>query len=255
MGFIKNKIAQNHLRQAGKQIAEVHRYLQDIQMAGLTEIKVAQLIQEKMDRLNVQGLAFPIIVGSGYRALDLHAMPSEKVITENDLVLIDIGVTYEGYCSDMTRTYCASKYMSQEQHHIIKIVQNVQRTVISSICTETTLFDMHQLAQSEFCRQLDLTDLKGQYELKKIYPHKTSHWIGEVVHEQSPYFDGQGVPLKLQAGMCFTVEPGLYIRDTGTIYDGLGVRIEDVILLTENGIEVLTAGSIEASMFPNPRCE
>ena len=105
MGLIKNKLQQDYLRKAGKQIAEVHQYISELDLVGLTEIEVAELIQEKMNQLKVQGLAFPIIVGSGERTLDLHAVPSSKVIAESDLVLVDIGVTYEGYCSDMTRTY------------------------------------------------------------------------------------------------------------------------------------------------------
>ncbi len=240
MGLIKNKQQQGYLRTAGQQIAEFHQYISELNLVGFTEIEVAELIQEKMNQLKVQGLAFPIIVGSGERALDLHAIPSEKVIADTDLVLVDIGVTYEGYCSDMTRTYSASKKMSEVQIEIFKIVQSVQRKVIDAVTTKTTLFDLHQLAQKEFCQMLDQTDLKGKYDIQKIYPHKTSHWIGSVVHEQSPYVDEQGRPIALLSGHTFTVEPGLYIQGTGTKYDGVGVRIEDVILMTENGFEILT---------------
>lgn len=240
MGLIKNKRQQDYLRKAGQQIAEVHHYISELNLVGLTEIEVSELIQKKMNQMNVQGLAFPIIVGSGERALDLHAVPSDKVIVETDLVLVDIGVTYEGYCSDMTRTYSASKKMTAAQMEIFNIVQSVQRKVIEAVTTKTTLFELHQLAQNEFCRLLDHTVLKGKYEIQKIYPHKTSHWIGSVVHEQSPYFDEQNRPIALQSGHTFTVEPGLYIQGTGTKYDGVGVRIEDVILMSENGSEILT---------------
>lgn len=240
MGIVKNKLQQGYLRTAAEQISEIHQNLSELNLVGLTEIEVAVWIQEKMNQLHVQGLAFPIIVGSGDRTLDLHAVPSDKVILGSDLVLVDIGVTYEGYCSDMTRTYSAAKKMSEAQLEIFNIIQAVQQKVIAAVTTKTTLLDLHQLAQHEFCHLLDQTQLNGKYDIQKIFPHKTSHWIGSVVHEQSPYFDEQGHAVKLQAGQTFTVEPGLYIQDTGTKYDGIGVRIEDVILMTETGSEVLT---------------
>lgn len=170
----------------------------------------------------------------------LHAEPTEKIIEDNDLVLIDMGLKYNGYCSDMTRTYSANGQMTEEQKEIENIVRTAQQAVLNSISKKQSLSSLHNIAKNSLIKGLDATDLFGKYDIQKIYTHKTSHWIGQDVHDKCAYTDEMGQPILLKPGMCFTVEPGLYIQNTNTKYDGIGIRIEDVVVVTDDGFDILS---------------
>ena len=228
------------IKMACQLISQVHHKTRALDVVGWTEFQIKEYILKSIQDLNMNELAFPVIVGSGERSLVLHAEPTNKIVAEGDLVLIDIGLKYEGYCSDMTRTWSANRKMTTQQNEIYEIVHRAQLAVLNSISKNHSLASLHEIAQKSLCQGLDNTELCGQYDIEKIYPHKTSHWIGKDVHDDCPYIDEHGQPILLKSGMCFTVEPGLYIQNTNTRYDGIGIRIEDVVVVTENGIEILT---------------
>jgi Xaa-Pro aminopeptidase len=237
---IKSNKEINKIRIACQLISKVHKQVQKLNVIGKSELEIQKSISGMIKAMNIDELAFPIILGSGVRSLILHAEPTEKIVTSNDLVLIDMGVKYEGYCSDMTRTWPANGDFLNEQKIIYDIVKNAQQDVLKSISTHQSLASLHDIAKQSLCRGLDSAELKGLYDIHKIYPHKTSHWIGQDVHDGNIYLDEKNQPISLQAGMCFTVEPGLYIQNTNTKFDGIGIRIEDVVVVTENGFEMLT---------------
>ncbi len=237
---IKTNEEIHKIKMACQLISKVHKRVRKLNFVGKSELEIQKKITDLIKGMDINELAFPIIVGSGIRSLILHAEPTEKIISENDLVLIDMGLKFQGYCSDMTRTWPASGIFSNEQKIIFDIVKNAQQDVLNSISKNQSLVALHEIAKSSLCRGLNSTDLKGLYDIQKIYPHKTSHWIGKDVHDGNVYMDEKNEPILLQSGMCFTVEPGLYIQNTNTKFDGIGIRIEDVILITENGYEILT---------------
>ena len=237
---IKSKEEINKIRIACQLISKVHRQVRKLNFVGKSELELKNNIMDLIKAMSIDELAFPIIVGSGIRSLILHAEPTEKNICASDLVLIDMGSKFEGYCSDMTRTWPASGIFSNEQKIIYDIVKNAQQDVLNSISKDQSLVSLHEIAKNSLCHGLDSTELKGRYDIQKIYPHKTSHWIGLDVHDGNVYIDEKNQPILLQSGMCFTVEPGLYIQNTDTKFDGIGIRIEDVVVVTENGFEMLT---------------
>ncbi len=238
---IKSKEEVNKIRIACQLISKVHKQVRKLNFVGQSELQIKKYIMDLITDMDIDELAFPIIVGSGVRSLILHAEPTEKIVCANDLVLIDMGLKFEGYCSDMTRTWPAGGTFSNEQKIIYDIIKKAQQDVLNSISKNQSLFSLHEIAKNSLCRSLDLTDLKGRYDIQKIYPHKTSHWIGLDVHDGNVYIDEKNQPILLQSGMCFTVEPGLYIQNTDTKFDGIGIRIEDVVVITESGFEILTA--------------
>ncbi len=221
-------------------ISQVHQFIRKMNVIGMSELQIHDAIMKSIRSLNVDELAFPVIVGSGVRSLILHAVPTEKKIEEHDLVLIDMGLKYDGYCSDMTRAWPANGQFSAPQNEIYNIVRAAQLEVLNSISKNQSLTSLHQIAKDSLCRGLDRTQLRGKYDIQKIYPHKTSHWIGRNVHDNYAQIDKNGQPILLKSGMCFTVEPGLYIKNTNTKYDGIGIRIEDVVVVTETGFDILT---------------
>lgn len=240
MGHIKNSVQIEKMKSACLKTASIHQKISRISLAGLTEIEVAEKIDELMQQEGIVEKSFPTIVGSGERALILHAVPTEKVIAENEFIVLDFGGKFEGYCADMTRTVSAGNKSTSEQREIYTIVLNAQNKAIESVSMQQSLKSIHKIAKSELIRGLDQTALKGKYDIDVLFPHKTSHWIGKDVHEESPLGKLQSYEMLLQAGLTFTIEPGLYIQNTNTKYDGIGVRIEDVVLMTQNGYEVLT---------------
>ncbi len=240
MKLIKNYDEINKISKACQLISEVHQKVGLLNFRGMTEMQVSEFIMKCIHDLNISELAFPVIVGSGVRSLILHAEPTEKIIEDNDLVLIDMGLKYNGYCSDMTRTYSANGQMSEEQNTIENIVRTAQQEFLNSISKKQSLSSLHDIAKNSLCRGLDAAGLRGCYDIQKIYPHKTSHWIGQDVHDRCAYIDELGHPILLKPGMCFTVEPGLYIQNTNTKYDGIGIRIEDVVVVTDDGFDILS---------------
>lgn len=240
MGHIKNKQDIEKIKRACQKTAWVHQQISKMPLLGLTEVEVAEKIHELMTEQQLFEKSFPTIVGSGNRALILHAEPSDKIIDKNDFIVLDFGGKFDGFCADMTRTLSASRKSTKEQLEIHSIVLKAQKKVIESVSLSQSLSSLHEIAKTELIRGLDQTELKGKYDINVIFSHKTSHWIGHVVHEISPWGQLQSYEMLLQEGLTFTVEPGLYIQNTNTKFDGIGVRIEDVVLVTKTGFDILT---------------
>ncbi len=233
------------LRLAGAASSRVHARLQEQALAGQTERRVANWVEANFLLEDMQWTAYETIVGSGERSTILHARASDRRIQNGELVLVDAGGEWRGYCADITRTLPAGERFTKAQGEIYSAVLRAQKAAIALVRPGNTLEEIHAAAQnslSESLARLGLSPHEARENISRFMPHSTSHWIGLDVHDPAPYVNDAGEPIRLRAGMTFTVEPGLYFREKNFLgdYYGIGVRIEDDLLVTEQGAELLT---------------
>lgn len=196
--------------------------------------------------------AYESIVGGGERACILHYINNDQPIADGQMVLVDAGAEYQGYASDITRTWAVNGEPSAAQTRIRDIVISAQHAAIAAANVGAQWLDPHRAAVRVLTEGLcslgilrgNLDELIDTEAYLPYYPHKSGHWLGLDVHDVGDYrVDGQ--ERMLEAGMVFTIEPGLYfphhLTEVPEAYRGLGVRIEDDILLTKNGTDVLTS--------------
>lgn len=189
--------------------------------AGMTEVDLAAEIDYRMRLLGADGNAFDTIVASGARSALPHAHPTTHAIEANELLLIDMGATVAGYASDMTRTYVVGRAGTK--------IRRMYKAVLDSQLVALAL-----LKPGMTCAKLDraVRDVLRGYGLDKLFMHSTGHGLGLEIHERPRI--GRKEAVKFEAGMTVTIEPGVYEEGTG------GVRIEDTVVVTERGCEVLT---------------
>jgi len=197
--------------------------------------------------------AYPAIVGGGNNACTLHYLRNDKVLAEGDLVLVDAGAEYENYASDLTRTFPVGGRFTDAQSEIYNIVLRAQEAAIDQVQVGNTWNDPHEAAVRVITAGLiDLGILSGDLDqliqdeaYLEYYPHKTGHWLGLDVHDVGEY-QVNGAWRVFEEGMVTTIEPGIYVNTDQQAaparYRGIGVRIEDDVLVTRKGPEVLTAG-------------
>jgi Xaa-Pro aminopeptidase len=188
---------------------------------GVVEKEVALEMEFFMKRAGVQALGFDIIIASGRRSALPHGRASEKRIENGDFILIDFGSDFRGYHSDQTRTLICGK-SSPEQKKIYQIVKDAHDRAIEKVRPGIPICEIDSAAR-DYIRDQGYGDYFG---------HGTGHGIGLAIHED-PAVNGENKDL-LREGMVFTIEPGIYIPDWG------GVRIEDMVRVTSQGVEVLT---------------
>jgi Xaa-Pro aminopeptidase len=195
---------------------------------------------------------YPPIVASGPNATILHYTTNNRRIEEGDLLLIDAGTEYGYFTGDITRTYPASGTFTEEQAAVYQIVLDAQVEAIKAVRPGATFIEPHDRAVRVLTEGLARLGLlegdpdkiieEGGY--KKFYMHRTSHWLGMDVHDAGPYKVADEWR-RLEPGMVLTIEPGIYIaadlEDVEPRYRGIGVRIEDDVLVTASGNEVLSA--------------
>ena len=191
--------------------------------------------------------AYTSIVASGNNANTLHYISNDKPLKATDLILIDAGCEYNYYASDITRTIPVSGRFTKEQKDIYNLVLDVQKKVIKMIKPDVLRSDLQKYTQKMLCSGLvelgilhgDVKKLLKKGVIKKYYPHGIGHWMGLDVHDSAPYKDKKGKEIPLKDGMVLTIEPGLYLskddKDIPKCYRGIGVRIEDDILVTKDG--------------------
>lgn len=189
---------------------------------GAVERDLAVELEYRMKKLGAEGLAFEIICASGVRSSLPHGRASEKVIEAGDLVTFDFGASYGGYCSDMTRTVMVGE-PSAKQREIYETVLEAQVRGVAACRAGITGKDLDEVCRG-YIRE------KGYAE---YFGHGTGHAVGRYIHE-SPTVSARGEKHVLQPGMVVTIEPGIYLPGWG------GVRIEDMVLVTEGGCERLS---------------
>lgn len=218
---------------------------------GIHEYELAADLHYFYQKNGAHELAFPTIVGSGENATILHYDKAQSVLKDGDLVLIDAGCKFQNYSSDITRTIPVKGKFSKEQRAIYDLVLKMQLAGLKKFRPGTSCHDAHKaavcVATEGLCKlgllQGDIDNLIEQGAYKTFYMHNFSHWIGLDVHDPCAYaINGQW--RKLQPGMVLSAEPGIYIKPGLKGVDkkwwNIGVRIEDDILITENGHDVLT---------------
>jgi Xaa-Pro aminopeptidase len=183
---------------------------------------------------SADGHAYQPIVATGGNATTIHYIKNNQDIHANDLVLLDVGAEVQGYSADITRTYSTST-PSKRQISVHKAVLSVQEQAFALLKPGIDMKKYEKTVDSIMAIELKklglLDDVNDKKRLKKYYPHLTSHFLGLDTHDAADYKQ----PLK--AGMVLTVEPGIYIPD-----ENIGVRIEDDVLVTDDGIKVLSSG-------------
>ena len=212
--------------------------------------------------------AYPAIVGGGANACTLHYVANQDRLRDGDLVLIDAGCELDGYASDITRTFPVNGRFSKPQRELYELVLAAQQAAIAKAVPGRRWNAPHKAAVRTLTRglvDLGILDPQGasiarlikKEKYKPFYMHRTGHWLGMDVHDVGNYKVG-GKWRRLSPGMVMTVEPGLYIpADAEGVpdrYRGIGIRIEDDVLITEDGNEILSrdvpkdADAIEALM-------
>jgi len=196
--------------------------------------------------------AYGAIVAGGNNANTLHYVDNRDELRDGDLVLIDAACEWELYASDITRTFPINGKFSDAQREVYNAVLDVQLKVIEAIKPGVKRDWLQMYSEELLCDALiDLGILSGERsvlmeakEHKKYAPHGIGHWMGLDVHDPCPYVDESGESLAFMAGMVMTIEPGLYFRaDDESVpqaFRGIGIRIEDNILVTESGYENLS---------------
>ena len=215
---------------------------------GINEYEIQTELEYQFRKNGSRYNAYPAIIASGENACVLHYINNNSFLNDDEFILIDAGAEYENYASDITRTYMISNNINSLKKMIYDIVFDAQQKAINSVKPNTTLSKIHKIALEVLVQGLkDIKILKGSKDeiiernlYKEFYMHGTSHWLGLDVHDTCPYTLNQK-DILLEPGMIFTVEPGLYFTnrsrysDKNQILSGTGVRIEDDILVTENG--------------------
>ncbi len=234
------------LKKAADVSSQAHNFCMSQDFIGKSEIQIAREIENNFYELGGEGLGYQTIVGGGSRATIIHALPTERIIKESDLILVDAAAQYQGYTADITRTFPANHNWTKEQKEIYQVVLRAQLAAIDIVKPGVTLSLIHQTAERTLIKGLEDLGFKSSFIKESFhnwFPHSTSHWLGLDVHDPCPYVDEKGQPLILEEGMCFTIEPGLYFEEnfTHVQYSNLGVRIEDDILVTDKGYEVLSS--------------
>jgi len=247
--LIKSKAELKLMREAARISVAAHRRAWAMTRPGLREYQIAAELHYEFNRHNAVA-AYDSIVGTGDNGCVLHYRAGETVIAEGDLVLIDAGAEFRGYAADITRSYPANGKFSTPQRTLYDIVLGAQRAAIDEARVGKPFSAMHDAAVRELTAGLIAIGLiEGPLDsairdarYRPYYMHKTGHWLGLDVHDVGDYrLDGDW---RLQeAGMVKTIEPGMYIAPDAPVaakWRGIGIRIEDDVLVTGDGPEVLT---------------
>lgn len=242
------------MRAAAAISAEAHCQAMQTCKPGLHEYQLEAELLHKFTQSGARFPAYNSIVGSGPNACILHYVNNNRAMKDGDLVLIDAGCELEHYASDITRTFPVNGKFSPEQKAIYQVVLNAQLAAIDQVKPGNHWNDPHEASVRVITEGLlELGLLKGKLDTliskekyKQFYMHRIGHWLGMDVHDVGDYkIDGQW--RQLEMGMVMTVEPGIYIaNDDKSVpkkWRGIGVRIEDDVLITKNGYEVLSEGA------------
>ena len=251
MRLIKDAHELATMRRAARISTVAHQRAMRATAPGRAEYEIEAEILHEFRRGGAQSPAYTSIVAGGTNACVLHYVNNDAVLNAGDLLLIDAGCEVDGYASDVTRTFPVSGTFSAVQRDVYELVLAAQAAAIAEVAPGASWNAPHDAAVRVLARGLiefglcegsvDKVIEAGDY--KKFYMHRTGHWLGLDVHDAGEYRQAGGDWRKLEPGMVLTVEPGCYIRNGAGVpghYAGIGIRIEDDVVVTATGNEVLT---------------
>jgi Xaa-Pro aminopeptidase len=257
MRLYKSAAEVQRMRHAAKITSAAHVRLMQTCRPGMHEYELeAEFIHECATR-GARFQAYPSIVGGGGNACVLHYVDNRDELKDGDLVLVDAGCEYGYYASDITRTFPVNGRFNPAQRAIYELVLAAQEAAIAKVKPGNHWNDPHDAAVRVITKGLiDLGLLKGtpthvikEQAYAKFYMHRTGHWLGMDVHDVGDY-KVDGAWRELEPGMTLTVEPGIYIpagmRGVPKKFWNIGIRIEDDVLVTADGHEVLTRDAPKA---------
>ncbi len=230
--------------------ADAHKIAMQTSKPGLHEYHLQAVMESHFVYGGGAGPAYTSIVGTGDNATVLHYIKNRDVIKDGDMVLIDAAAEYEMYAADITRTFPANGKFTEAQRAIYDVVLNAQKAVIEKAGPGVTFQELHDLDLRLLVEgMVDIGLLTGTPDevienasYQEYFMHKTGHWLGLDVHDLGNYMLN-GKSRVLEPGMVFTIEPGIYVNSKSNAPEkflGIGIRIEDDILITESGNKNLT---------------
>ena len=238
------------MRRAARISATAHKRAMQICRPGMYEYQIEAELTHEFIRQGARSSAYSSIVGGGANSCILHYTDNDAELTDGDVLLIDAGAEYESYASDITRTFPVNGVFSDAQRDVYEVVLCAQEAAIEAVQPGNHWNDPHEAAVLAITKGLvSLGILKGRVRTlikdqayTKYYMHRTGHWLGMDVHDVGDYkVDGEW--RMLEAGMVLTIEPGLYLapsRGLAKKWWDIGVRIEDDVLVTKDGHDVLS---------------
>ncbi|MEZ4440834.1 MAG: aminopeptidase P N-terminal domain-containing protein [Polyangiaceae bacterium] len=239
------------MREAARITAEAHIGAMRLAAPGRHEYEVEALFREVFRRNGAERDAYGPIIGSGPNATVLHYRANNRRMEDGELLLIDAGCEYGYYASDVTRTFPVNGTFSEPQRRLYEVVLAAQLAAIEATKPGADIEALHRITIRALSEGMvaagllegDVDEIVEKETYRRYYMHRTSHWLGMDVHDVGAYFlDGK--PRPLEPGMVFTIEPGIYVAaDDDRAPEelrGIGIRIEDDVLVTGAGHEVLT---------------
>lgn len=253
MRLIKSAAEIKVMKKAADISAEAHARAMQLVHPGMYEYELEADILKTFMSAGSRWPAYPSIVGSGDNACILHYTRNTEQIGHDDLILIDAGCELDYYAADITRTFPASGSFSEPQKLLYQLVLDAQLSAIDAVQPGNHWNQPHEAATRTLVNGLlklglltgDADTIIEEESYRQFYMHKTGHWLGMDVHDVGDYrIDGEW--RELEAGMVLTIEPGLYISPDDDSVDaqwrGIGIRIEDDVVVTKKGHKVLTDG-------------
>ena len=261
--LVKDPIEQDLLREASRISADAHRAAMGELAAGRHEYDLKAAMVGLCLSRGAARMAYPPIVASGKNSVILHHERDDKKLEGGEMIVNDTGCEYSMYAADVTRSYPVSGRFSREQGQIYEIVLAAQKAGLAAVRPGTPFHEVHDATVRVVVDGLvklgilsgDRGEIIRTRAYQMFYPHGSSHWIGLNVHDVGSYGYPAGVSrleryslaqTKLEPGMALTVEPGIYIPERSTAepkWWNIGVRIEDVVLVTTGGMECLSCAA------------
>jgi Xaa-Pro aminopeptidase len=259
MRMVKSEAELALMRKAIAISVEAHNVAREMAQPGRYEYEIQAEMDYIFRKNGAQGPAYPSIVASGENACILHYTTNNRQMQDGELLLIDAGASYDYYNADITRTFPVGERFTEEQQILYDLVLKAQIAAIAQIQPNNPYNAFHDAAVKVLTEGLvslgllvgEVDKLIEEEKYKPFYMHRTGHWLGLDVHDAGFYKIGKEAWQPLQVGSVVTVEPGLYIGpdiklaedqpEVPARWRGIGIRIEDDVLVTATGHEVLTA--------------
>ena len=251
--LVKEPFEIEQIKKAMNITAQAHHAAMAMASHGKKEYEIQALIEYIFKKEGSVHDAYGSIVAGGNNANTLHYVENSMSLNDGDMMLIDAGCEWNNYASDITRTTPVNGKFSKPQQALYEGILDVQEKIIKAIKPGISKQNIQEKSEILLTNlMMDLGILTGSFEeimqkktLKKYYPHGIGHWMGLDVHDTCPYKDEEGNEILFAEGMVLTVEPGIYLPEDDLsipeIYRGIGIRIEDDILVSRKGFENLSS--------------